>query len=628
MEAEPDELAAWQDAQEGRHIRAGDRARAILARDPHSFVAHYVLGRVYHYGEANFPRALFHVDRALAEYRARYGDPPRAGAPWGWHAQILLELVAVHADLEHYEEQLEWIARYTALYGPHLVAQAAWPLMKLRRFDEARRTAEAARRSGDAWQEEVALNALCAIEFEAGNDRASYEACRAAMELHGADPSRQSAVDFTNFAEAARAVFQLDEAERVDLEATRARISWYGNPWVELAELYVREGRFLEALDALREAPRYRARRPPHVQDSDRNEGRRALAEFFLVIGRSQDAIRITERALLAPDRRGHNSRDPAQDIALAAILDRRARAMEADRLIVEALGAPWYERIAARVRALAYRFEAWTSGRQAARALADDTRLVGTFMIGTARSAVLQPWLAGELIEIVGPGVALEAIRRARSEDRREGAGAYYDAFEAEAALAGGDPERARELARRALTGLQPAEMLLRARMHAIAAEAARRSGETHRALESYDEAFQIDPGVFVRLELPVPVRIVGRGGALAAEVVSLLAGSPRFDVEDVGLRVEVDADAQRARVCLIGATGSVLGCADVERGASEDEAAWVNRISVEFHRAAFAPRIDLTQADANSLDGSNTVLRRPLETLFGSSGADDLDR
>src|SRR5690606_6449893 len=127
----------------------------------------------------------------------------------------------------------------------------------------------------------------------------------------------------------------------------------YGNPHVELAELYVRGGRFVEALDQLKQVSRYRARRPPHVQDSDRNEARRALAGFFLVIGRSQDAIRITSRAVVAPDRRGHNSRDPAQDEAIAALLDRRARVMEAQRLAVEALGAPLHERLWASMRGL-----------------------------------------------------------------------------------------------------------------------------------------------------------------------------------------------------------------------------------------------------------------------------------
>ncbi|MDQ3037917.1 MAG: hypothetical protein M3Y87_36315, partial [Myxococcota bacterium] len=352
MEAAPDELAAWHEAEAGRNIKARELADGVLRRDPSSYVGHFILAFVYHYGEANAPRALFHVQQAYELYTRRWGEEPGPSAPWRWHTRILQELIWVHADLEHYEEQLAWMARFNRTYSPHLVAEMAWPLMKLRRFDDARQAARMAQSMGEPRQLEIALNAMCAIEFEAGNDQASYQACRAAMELHGADPRSQSAVDFTNFAEAARSVFRLDEAERVDQLATEAQTSWYGNPHVELAELYVREGRFVEALAALREVPRYRARRPPHVQDSDRNESRRALAEFFLVIGRAEDAIRITEHAVLSPDRRGHNSRDPAQDEAIAALLDRRARAMHAERLIVDALGAPMHERIWAWLRA------------------------------------------------------------------------------------------------------------------------------------------------------------------------------------------------------------------------------------------------------------------------------------
>lgn len=629
MEASPEELAAWQQAEDGQNIRARELAEQILRRNPSSYVGHFVLGHVYHYGEANVPRALFHTRRAYELYRARWGEPPSPSAPWRWHARIVQELVWALADLELYEEQLAWMARYNEVYDPDLLAEMAWPLMKLRRFDAARAAARAAQATGNPRQEEIALNALCAVEFEAGNDQASYAACRAAMDLHGADPRVQSAVDFTNFAEAARSVFRLDEAERVDQLATEAHTSWYGNPHVELAELYVREGRFVEALASLREVPRYRARRPPHVQDSDRSEARRALAEFFLVIGRPADALRITEQMVLAPDRRGHNSRDPAQDTAIAALLDRRARAMEAERIEVEALGAPVHERLWAWARATKLRLEAWSAGRQAARALADDQRLIGTFMIGTARSAVLPPWLAGELVQVLGPGVASEAVRRARAEDRRPGAGAYYDAFEAEAALASGDPERARELALRALgageggTALQPAETLLRARAHAIAAEAARRSGETARALESYDQAFQTDPGIFRRMDLRVPARVTMRGGAVADEVGSLIASSGRFVAGEGqgGLTVEVSGDAQRAQACLIGASGSVLACAEETRESSEGGDAFSARVARSFLAAAFAPRIDLTQTDATGLDGSNVTSRDPLRTLFGTS-------
>jgi hypothetical protein len=54
--------------------------------------------------------------------------------------------------------------------------------MKLGRFEEARMSARQGIASGDPEQIRIALNALCAIEFEAGNDRASYSACRQALD--------------------------------------------------------------------------------------------------------------------------------------------------------------------------------------------------------------------------------------------------------------------------------------------------------------------------------------------------------------------------------------------------------------------------------------------------------------
>ncbi|MBW1756490.1 MAG: tetratricopeptide repeat protein, partial [Deltaproteobacteria bacterium] len=81
-------------------------------------------------------------------------------------------------------------------------------------------------------------------------------------------------------------VFRFDEAERLLTEASKSGLSWYGNPWLELADLYMRAGRFAEALSALREVPRHRVSRPAHVRDSDRNEARRSLAAFLLLMGR------------------------------------------------------------------------------------------------------------------------------------------------------------------------------------------------------------------------------------------------------------------------------------------------------------------------------------------------------
>lgn len=231
-----------------------------------------------------------------------------------------------------------------------------------------------------------------------------------------------------------------------------------------------------------------------------------------------------------------------------------------------------------------------------------------------------MPPWLAGDLVEVLGAGVVREAVRRARAEDDREGAGAYYDAFEAEAALSAGDPVQALELASRSLAELNPAEALLRARMFAVVAESSRQLDDVRRATEAYGRAFQMDPGVFRRMGWSVPARFEVRGSDTAEGIADRLESGPRFSSSDWGMTVQVEADRAGGTVCLLAHGGAVIACADATAeadGESSDE--FEGRLANAFLEQAFAPRVDLSQADANGLDGSNRVSRNPLETLFG---------
>ena len=618
--ATPEEREAWLFAEAGRHIRARELADAILRKHPDSFVAHLVIGFVNHYAEADFPRALFYLERALVVYEQRFGDSPDPSKPWRWHATLLKELANVHGTLEHYSERLAFIARFNALYEPDLVADRAWPLMKLGRYPEARAAAELGLHMVERpSQRAIALNALCAIEFEAGNDGASYVACKRAVDEGHNGGLEVTAVDLTNFAESSRSLFKLDEAERTGLEASELEVSWYGNPWVELAELYTREGRFAEALSALKRVPQYRAQRPPHVRDADRNETRRAIASFLVVTSRADDAIAVTDRALVLPDRRAHNSRDPAQDRVVIALLDRRAKLLAAQQRLETGCSEPFYERPLSWAKALYLRIRALPGKALVERLLRDETRLAGIFRIGTAASAILPPWLAGELVDVLGAGVVHEVLGKARARDERVGASAYYDAFDAEVALHAGEDAQAQQLATRAVQALAPGELLLRARTLAIAAEAARREGrDAAQMRRHYEEAFLADPGIFRRLELPIPVRFEARGDVVAGRVAGRLEGSPRLLEARGGLVVRVEADRAAGSACLIGGDGSAIGCGRASAKAGEDADAMVAKIVNDFHEKLFAPRIDMGQSDINSLDGSNLVRDDALKTLF----------
>lgn len=614
MDAESDELSLWTLVEAGRYIGAREQAEAILKKRPKSFVAHFALGMTQHYAEANFPRSLFHLDEALKFYEARFGAKPDTSGPWRWHAKLLRELSSIHGNLEHHERRLGYIGRFNELYDPDMVSDRAWPLMKLGRYDEARLAADLGGATGRSGQRTLALNALCAIEFEAGNDGASYTACKRALDDARSLGRIVSAVDLTNFAEASRSLFKLDEAEAVQLEATTAPVAWYGNPWMELSELYTRQARFTEALAALRRIPKYRLKRPPHVRDADRNELRRATAAFLLTVSRPLQASAITGPALLTPDRRGHNSRDPSQDRVVIALLDRRARLMSAEMRMERAAVEPWHAYPGALWDAMWHRMSAWHSGRLAERLLDDDRRLVGSFRLGTASSAIMPPWLLGELVGVLGTGVVDEAVRRASMRDRRPSARPYYASIRAESAVEAGRFEAALPIVAACLRELGPGEVLLRARVQALGAEAATRSGQMDQALTYYDAAFQSDPGVFRRLafEVPVVIEVRGESGEMVA---GMFADSPRLEVGSVGLRLRIEAARTGGSACLLGAHGVVIGCGRVSAKADDDAQEVARDIVRAFHADVFAPRVALTNADINSLDGANLVGKEALE-------------
>lgn len=623
LDADADEIQAFEAAREEKWVRAREVATQILRRKPRSFVAHHVLALAQHEGEANFPVALREEKLALECYAEIYGDPPRPGSPWRWHAMMLVELSQIQGELEQHSDRLVTLRRYNELYQPRRDAEQAWSLMKLRRFDEARLAARQGLESGDPRQLEVALNALCAVEFEAGEYGRSYQACKAALDHGRQSPGGPAVVDLTNFAEAARTELQLAESERALVEATGIGDTGYGNPHLELGELLLREGRLPEALTHLQEVTAVRMRRVPSMRDSDRNESMRALASFYLVAGRHADALRITSRAVVMPDRRGHNSRDPALDRAIVALVDRAARRARADAIIESTAGGPFLARIAGFFEAVKLRFEAWQSGRKVVEWLDDEQRLVGSLQIGLASGGITPPWLAPDLAQIHGPAVFRAAVARARSSDRRPLSRGYYDAMEAEAWLESGDERRAATLAARALSNLQPEEGLLRARAHLVLGRALFASGRYRDASRSYEAALAIDPSLPRRLGVPLPARVRASSGGVAASVRDRLEAGGRFDDDHPSFTVEVRSDRARVTICLRGPTRS-FGCETTTRRGRQDDDTFAGRAVVAFYDKVLAPDLGIDARVISALEGPQRTERRPLDAVFQRRSVD----
>jgi tetratricopeptide (TPR) repeat protein len=327
-------------------------------------------------------------------------------------------------------------------------------------------------------------------------------------------------------------------------------------------------------------------------------------------MGRPAEALRITDKASVMPDRRAHNSRDPEQDQSIVALLDRQARLMMAEMTLERTSARPFYVRWWARAQAVWIRFQAWMSARQAARFLDDEARLVGTFAIGTARSAVMPPWLLGELIGALGPGVVRAAVDAVSLEDPREGAVPYHESVLAEVALAQREYAEAIAHAERALERLQPGDALLRERVRAVLAKAL---SDPREATALYEEVLSTDPGLFRRLGWALPVEVDSSDAEVDRALAKALMRSPRFEQSSDGLRIQIEG----AKVCLFGRSGTAWGCSEVEVGEDETQESYTQRIVDSFHAEIFSPRVDLSRIDINSLDGSNRVTRNPLDMI-----------
>jgi tetratricopeptide (TPR) repeat protein len=283
---------------------------------------------------------------------------------------------------------------------------------------------------------------------------------------------------------------------------------------------------------------------------------------------------------------------------------------MLAEMTVERAVAEPFYARWWARSEALWLRFQAWMSARQAARFLDDEARLVGTFAIGTARSAVMPPWLLGELIGVLGPGVVRAAVEQVAGEDAREGAVAYYDAVLAEVSLAQRDYAEAVVHADSALEGLQPGDALLRERVRAVLGKGL---SDPRQATALYEEVLATDPGLFRRLGWALPVEVRSSDATIDRDLAKAVMRSPRFESSNDGLRIEVEG----ARICLLGRTGAAWGCGEAQPAEDETGRSYKQRIVDAFHAEIFSPRVDLSRIDINSLDGSNRVTRNPLDML-----------
>lgn len=625
----------------GLAITARTRAEEALRQNPDSIVGHYVLGRMMFEAEGALGRAMYHLGRARELYETNY---MRTGLGSPFHQELLYTLSRLAGQMELHDYQLELLGYHDHLYDPDLIAEHCWPLLKLGRIEEARQYANIAAHSQNPWQRSAGLNALCALESEARSREPAHRACLAALEdaraeaaRHHRDDEEQSgiAVDAYNAAQAAAQALRLSQAREYALEGVRRFEPTGADPWQILVELYLSAGQMSEAIDAFSSMLAWNNREPASMRDQGSAEHQAIVSLMLLLAGETERAMDRIERAMERPDRRGLTTDGAEQARGRHALIRHMIQNARNEELAEEASWRGYGSQLYNVLGALPRRIAMWPDEERITGVMADRDRLTSSLRPYMSGGIIgLSPWLAPELVSVLGPAVVQAGVDRARFLDEtaeleslRE-VDAYYRAIEVEIAAAYGDDARVVDLAPPLLEALsEPPWAMVRARVAARAAEAAWSRGDNRAAQEWYSTALEIDPGVLRRTSQILPVRIVAGGDAAASEAAGLLARSPRFSSFTGLFELSVDSFGDGLRGCLRTASGNELRCVeayppppepppseapegqdpDAESGLDEDEdLSLAQRLAREVHQRLFAANIPMSRIDFSSLDGS----------------------
>ncbi|PJB44801.1 MAG: hypothetical protein CO108_08235 [Deltaproteobacteria bacterium CG_4_9_14_3_um_filter_63_12] len=597
----------------GKNIRAREQAEAIL-EDEDSFIATFVRAEVYFTEEANLARALFLMRKAEDMLLDAYSTPPEDREAVRWHKKVLMEEVWILAEMDDREGQLAVLERYDSYYQPSIEEYRIWPLVKLERYDEAQEIGERLIYSDDFQVRLKAYNGLMALGDEKRDRKMTLK-----WGVEGIEKTQEkSCVIAANVGLSAMQNLLFDDAERYIKIAKKAELQDCSlNPLAQAAQLYLLQGEFQKTISTFEQLrkepfdPRMRAQFEMH------NKSR--FVELLYALGQFEAAEERAFAVMSAPDRAGMTSASEENrelvNVVLYWLTLQARQVQERERAAVR----PFFDSVGIWNKAGLRSLDQWEKKRMAIR-LATQQKLMVTII--RPYFTDIAPWYLGAVIDLLGPGVVKKAVAEARDADADvetklgEELGGYFDALDGEASWKGGDADEAIRLGRSALERLPKQTLLLRWRVQAWLSAILWERGEQEEALEMMHEVMVKYPTAFRILDLEVPVRLEGGGSDDAEQLMRLLLSSPRLRIEDGGFTVNVNGHDDKVSTCLLSAKGFNYGCSEWSREAIDKAAAdddedelddderWA-RGADAFHDTVFAPKVELTQADINTLDG-----------------------
>lgn len=608
----PEESESYKQAEkafgERKYARARELSEDMLRKDPEDYAALFLLGKVYHFGEGSIPRAYYCYSRAQRKLEASF-ERPETGASWRLYADLLAERSLAAQQLERYQESCELTDQFDRYFTPKRTTLKGFPMLKMGQFDEARRLMlELLDDPQHSVYRGVTLNNLGNIEFESDNMQKSFEyfeqIAREAEASNDIDP-----VYWGNAGESARDLLRYDEAEKYFLQATEHFNEYtYSDPWGYLAELYANENRMPEALEALKNMQAWRLSCSAQVSQNKWASCYGHAGAVLMEMGYDEKALQVFELLIRRQDRNSSISTQPTLVEACLVYHYAHALQLNAQRLREKLSYCPWKEVPATLARLVMMERHLTQEQQRVANLVACNTGIEG-FILPYGAQSLNQPSLVGGAWACFGPGPTIAAAQADLAQNKVESPARkpYLLAVLGEASYFGWDSAQAQKCLEQALSELPSSEIKMRNRCQAIMARIFLDRGRNGEALEYLQRLMQSDPSQLRSCRLGLPISIESDGSSAANQARGWLYASPRCRRASSGFRLSLRTVGEQLEGQLTGPDGTQLGSYRSQPRPSSVEAA--RNFCEVFHAEAFAPIIDLSQADIRSIDGSTGV-------------------
>ena len=596
------------------NVKARELAENWIRNEPDSPAAQFSLAEILVTIEGNLPRALFHLIRAenLTDFKSI--DAAFNSGQMQWHYLTLSQLSYVYQLMGDQLKSLEYLDKISDVYELDIESSRGWPLIKLKQYEAARESAQRVLdTSNNPVERARAWNTLCVVELASLAPIESTFACDQAIDEKSDISDRTNDYDtvyLTNASEVALSLLQLQKAESyLDRAARVLNPDSVADPWIYKLFLTLNQGRFDDARVALDRMLIWRQQQNPLVSVMNRAEHFLVSANFLMLAGYPEDAIKLSQAALNEPDRNGSYSADDAQKDAFASLVNMVANRIEYQIQLEQLASVNFFDSFRSRLKMGILRFNAWQAERQAASLFASTEVLQNRLRPYAPLDVHIPEWVEPEIVNIIGTGVISAVLEESKANGAFQLNEGYYHAYSAEIAALEGDVNLTIRAANQALALLPQQEVLLKARVSARLAQANWGLENHEEALSSYEDAFRKDPTIIRRLETAIPVTFSNDGTDFSRIAEGYLKKSPRFMNEDNGFLLEVKTNPDLS-ICLRLRTREVLSCYTLAAAENQSSEWNARELSNLFHRDTFGLGYQITKAQRSILLGSSVIL------------------